>query len=1125
MGLNKEQAAAVEYLEGPLLVLAGPGTGKTQLLSAKVAHILEQTDANPYNILCITFTDAGAENMRSRLQSMIGTAALEVNIYTYHAFGSNLLERYKNYSESFERRLESPIDAVTQYRIIHEIQRQLPMNNILKTADINDIISTISNAKSARLTASDLRKIAEQNVGDSAQISAEISPILLNYKTTRKPEEAIKHTYQPILEILAKYSSPQPIVDRIEPIANILARELNQVIKNTLEADKPSVKPLTTWRNKRFEACVETRPRISVPTALGELAQTTERQPVNSKTYRLKDHIANKKLLALSDIMSAYELDLSERGLFDFDDMIEQAIYFLKNDPGFRAELQEQFQYVLLDEFQDTNPSQFELIKLITDYEQPIVMAVGDDDQAIFEFQGASASNLRDFREHYQAEVITLKDNYRSTDEILTLSRHITDQLDDSFSKNYQIDKKLRSMKDLSGKNPQVRIYRHEFIAPEVEYNWIGQEIRKLIDAGESPNEIAVIAPKHKNIAPILPFLKAQSIDVAYEKRDNLLQDPLMLELVKFARFINHLACFEPTSHLLLQILAFPCWEVPPDLAVQTVQDCSEKNAIAIMKKTPELEKIKQLFAALATSATESPLELWLDQAIGTVEVAPGLKSPYLAYYEAHLSEAELLEFYENLATLRQTVLAHMQNADSSASQKPKLVDFVRMLDDYELSEIPIMRISLYQDSCNSIQVMTSHKSKGLEFKYVFLISMDDAAWGKSKGNNNKLSLPCNLAQIRHTGATDDEKLRLLFVAITRAKEVLYLTNAVQRSDGKELARSRYLAEPSRESEPISPFLPDAAQKISIHNDELTLEQKINTLQKSWISNYFKLSPNVHDLLIERMANYRLNASDLTNFIDLIYGGPQAFYHTRVLRAPNEPATFSLYLGNLMHAAFELITKQGLDDDAALDWFTVEAKKAALDPDSLKQLIEHGQYALRTSLAEFGGILRHQHAKAEVNLSPERLHLGDVPITGKIDHLRLDPEAKTIEIYDFKTGKFHEGKWNSHSTLYKYRMQLGFYKLLLNQSPTYQKYQVTKGHILFVSPDPAEGRVHSATYDFTANENQQDELELKKLIPIVYQQVHTLAFLENEEICLPSDQTKEVADIKNFVAKLLELGE
>ena len=108
-----------------------------------------------------------------------------------------------------------------------------------------------------------------------------------------------------------------------------------------------------------------------------------------------------------------------QKVFFDFADMIEEAIHVLREDEGFRLTMSQVFQYILLDEFQDTNPSQFEIIKLLTDYEKPVVMAVGDDDQAIFEFQGANASNLLDFQENYHAKVITLLDNYRSTGDIL----------------------------------------------------------------------------------------------------------------------------------------------------------------------------------------------------------------------------------------------------------------------------------------------------------------------------------------------------------------------------------------------------------------------------------------------------------------------------------------------------------------------------------------------------------------------------------------------------------------------------------------------------------------------------------------------------------------------------------
>ena len=100
MGLNEKQKKAAEYLEGPLLVLAGPGTGKTQLLSSKVEYILKNTDTNPDNILCLTFTESGATNMRERLKSMIGKEALKVNVNTYHAFGQDVLAQYKIFPQT-----------------------------------------------------------------------------------------------------------------------------------------------------------------------------------------------------------------------------------------------------------------------------------------------------------------------------------------------------------------------------------------------------------------------------------------------------------------------------------------------------------------------------------------------------------------------------------------------------------------------------------------------------------------------------------------------------------------------------------------------------------------------------------------------------------------------------------------------------------------------------------------------------------------------------------------------------------------------------------------------------------------------------------------------------------------
>lgn len=1092
MPLNDEQRAAVEYLDGPLLVLAGPGTGKTQLLSAKVAYILENTDANPENILCLTFTEAGAQNMRDRLQSMIGKVAQDINIHTYHAFGKDLLGRYQNYAETLDRKLENSIDQTMQYRIIAELQQKLPAIDILRDANVKDIIEVIGNAKAARLTDRDLQKIAEQNISDSREISEEVSAILENAPKRCKFEVALSEIYQPILEVLARFTSPEPIVGNIERIANTLTCELNQIITKLSAEEKPSVRELTAWKTKVFEADQDGR-------------------------YRLKDYIANKKLLSLAGLMGQYDEYLQRNGLFDFNDMIERAIHYLKTDTGFRLSLSELFQYVLLDEFQDTNTSQFEIISLLTDYEKPVVMAVGDDDQAIYEFQGANASNLMHFQEHYQAKVITLVKNYRSTGEILQLSRHIADQIENSFAKNYQdIDKTLTSMKDQGTLGSAPRISRHEFPCAEAEYHWVAKEIRRLVDSGEDLREIAILAPKHKNLVAILPYLKDQNLEIAYEKRENLLQDPKMRALITVSRFISQITGGKQPTHQLLEILALDFWQIPASEAIGVFAErFSSKTVFELLEKHEDFAPLARFFANLTTKSLTAPLELWLDYLIGTLEL-DGYTSPYLEFYRQNSSEAELLEFYENLATFRQTVLAHAKALGSDrADFVPKLADFISTIDDYEQANLEIMRISNYSDSGRAVQVMTAFKSKGLEFKHVFLTAVDDLSWGKAKGNNNLLALPRNLIQIRHTGISDDEKLRVLFVAMTRAKESLVMTNAESNSDGKRIARLAYLHESSPEDvAQLSPHLPEAAQGITYH-DELSTAEKINTLCLSWVAHYQQLTPAVESLLRSRAENYRLNASDLTRFIDLAYAGPQAVYQRTILHAPSEPATYKQCYGNLAHLVFEQVTEQGLDDDAALAVFREAVPRTPLDFADQALLLEAGTHNLACALKEFNNILRHENAHAEVNLSSEHLVWDGVPITGKLDHIEIDPKAKTIEIYDFKTGK-RSPLHLSQPSAYRYRLQLGFYKLLLNTSPTYQKYQITRGHILFVTPDQ-DGRVYDEVYEF----NDADEAELKSLAKAVYRQITSLDFVKDPELFLPSDPNSGMKQTREFVEKLI----
>lgn len=1096
MPLNQAQQSAVEYLDGPLLVLAGPGTGKTQLLSAKVEYILQHTDTNPENILCITFTESGAANMRQRLLSMIGRAAHKVNICTYHALGANLLEQYKNYAEVLQRNFDQPIEPVMQWKILSTIQADLPPLDILKNANVSDLISTISSAKNARLSAADLALIATKNIEASAVISSESTPVLRQLIPRMKFADAVATVYQPLQEILARHASSRPLTGTIEPLANSLLRELTEIIDNESAKEKPSVSPLTKWKNQRFEKD-------------------------QNDNYRLTDRIANLKLQSLSVVMQRYDQYLAEHGFFDFTDMIEQAIQALQSDRGFRLSLQERYQYILLDEFQDTNPSQFKIIQLLTDYERPNVMAVGDDDQAIFAFQGANTSNLIDFQNHYQAHLVKLTDNYRSTSEILDLSRQVADQITDSFARQRQIDKHLTSVnnqKIQQGANPKVTlgeagsmISRHEFLSSDAEYHWVAEQISALLRAGEQPKDIAIITPKHKYIAPLLPYLKAHSnIQIAYEKRENILETPAIYQLTTLARFVHESAKNRAPAHRLLEILSFPFWDIPAMSAIQATQRARDDKKSAldylIESKDQKLVSVANFLASLITHSFDAPLDLFLGFLVGTAP-CDDFRSPFLAYYQ-NQDEATTFTLYENLSVLREHIKSYVK------TDRPQLVDLIAFLDDYQAAGETILNTSPYQDSDQAVQILTAHKSKGLEFKYVFLVATDDSSWGNAKGNNNLLSLPVNLLQIRHTGATENERLRLFFVALTRAELGLIITNSIKDFSGKSPNRLEYLDEhETPDHQLISPFLPNSA--IITHYEDLDPAHRRQDLRQSWLAAYKAPTPELKPILLERLDSYRLTATDLTGFIDIVYAGPLNFYQQKVLRSPSEPANATILYGNLIHATFEAITKELLSDDQALAYFKAQTNQLPLPASDIASLTEKGLASLALALPKFGAILRAPHAKAEYSFFQHQLLVDQVPITGKIDHFNLDPVRKTIEIYDFKTGNFHKEAWHRHATLYKYALQLGFYKLLLNLAPEFRDFTVTKGHILFVTPDQ-DGLVHDKVYEF----NQSDEQELLSLIKSIYAQIKTLSFLDHPDLALEADADRNLKDIQNFVQLL-----
>jgi len=1071
--LNKAQRVAVDKIDGPLLVIAGPGTGKTQLLSTRVANILHKTDTAPENILCLTFTESGAAAMRMRLRSLIGPVAAKVNISTYHAFGSDIIYLYNNFAERVVRNLETPIDGVKQHKILTVLRDGLKHNDILRGAKVSDLVATIAEVKTARLTAEDLRDIAEVNLSDAVEINAVLLPILSEIPKGVRYNEAAPF-YEEVRSRLAKFVNERPITGKVERAGNALLDSLNDVITKQEQSEKPSTSALTKWRDKYFEKDAKNR-------------------------FVLSGAVANKKLLSLANLLKLYDEYLAAQGLFDFADMIEEAIKYLREDDAFRYSVQEKYQYILLDEFQDTNDSQLQLIRLVAYYEKPNIMAVGDDDQAIFAFQGARYSNLMDFKEIFGAEVIILTTNYRSGQPVIDLGASIAGQISERFATKHGVEKKL-----VAGglTDTETRIERLEFVGEPSEYGWVAGQISELITAGAEQKSIAVIAPKHRYLEALVPYFGAHpEIKLAYEKRENILESDKISPLLKMARMVANLAKVRPTASDMLEILSYEFWGLQPLSVLNAVQTAKERHgSILSYLQDAEDEKLQELaefFSALALKSLDTPLEIMLDYMLGSTPLGD-FRSPYLAYF-TEKGDLDTINFYESLTVLREHV------AQYTAKTHLRLKDLVDFVDDYGAAEQKLINTSPYVEAEDAVRLLTAHGAKGLEFEYVFLVSLDNRSWGTSKGNNNTLVLPKNLEFVRHTGATEDEKLRLFFVAVTRAKYNLWLTGSLRDFAGKAAVPLKYLQEADGMS-PFLPSLPPGSQEIV---SVAEVRPALDLLRRNWSGRYDVREADIRAVAMKAIENYALSATDLTLYVDVIYSGPEEFYLSRVLKRP-QARSKDLSYGNFVHAVLDRVTKEKIDDATAVDFYKELVLRADIEAEDRDEFLERGVDNLGVYLRARGEYLRAQGHFSEVAFFKDNLVLDGVPLSGKIDHMVVDEEAKTVEIVDFKTGKYHAEKWDAHATLWKYKRQLMFYKLLLATSSKWRDYKVERAVIDFVTPDE-EAQVRQKVLEF----DDHEMAEFVKLCTKAYENIKALEFPD------VSGYEKTLRGMKDFVGDLL----
>ena len=1048
--LNTKQKEAVDLIEGPVMVIAGPGTGKTELLSVRTANILKKTDTLPENILCLTFTESGATAMRERLIGIIGKDAYKVAIHTFHGFGTEIINQNR---EFFYRGAQfQPADDLNRYEILRGIFDTLNYKNPLASTMNGeythqpDASKVISELKRSGLTSDELLAILDESEAAIDFAERLIVPHIIG--TVSKTTHEKLATVMP--ELRARADEAQPLFE-VMPLSRVITDALSITLEQA--ASEHPTKPITAWKKKWF---------------------------VKNETgnYIFKSRAQLVKLRALAYIYFEYLAHMEQEGLFDYDDMILQVVHAMEVHDDLRFNLQEKYLYIMVDEFQDTNLAQTRILHSLTSNPvnegKPNLMVVGDDDQAIYSFQGADISNILEFQDSYPAvQRVVLTDNYRSGDSVISGARSVITQGNDRLESIYEdINKQLTGNKGIAG---TVELYKAESI--DHERHWIVDSIAKEIRSGTAPSEIVVLTRQHKEIQNLLPYFHRAGIAVNYERQENVLDQAPIIVIEQLSKVIVAIrkGQHDVANTLLPQLLAHPAWNITPLELWQLSVDAytSRKQWLEIMSTTPRFLDIHSWLIELAALSQFTPLEPMIDRMIGKVEDGPlpAKNSPFFDYFfgQEKLAEnpSEYLDYLAALRTIRSKLREYHNKETLTVESYLNFVELHRQIG----TMLSVSHMTEFDS--DAVNLMTAHKSKGLEFEVVYIFNSVDNIWGeKARGMSRNISYPENLP-LANAGDSADERLRLFYVAMTRAKTKLRMSFSTTDDKDKQTLIASFLSDIDLEPIAIAPS---------------TIEEKIVSAELAWYEPLITPTVDLVELLKPTLVNYKLSATHLNNFLDVTHGGPQMFLLGNLLHFPSTKSPAASY-GTAIHTTLQqahvhiVATGEQKPLEDVLRDFETNLTNERLNPLDFATYHQKGSEQLQLYLAEkYNSFTATQ--KTELTFSGQEVYLEDAHLTGMLDLVDINKEERTMIVTDYKTGKAVDS-WKGVAEydkikLHKYRQQLLFYKLLVEHSRDYSNYAVTKGCLDFVEPTRS-GEILSLELEFDREELERFSLLIGKV--------------------------------------------
>ncbi len=1013
---NVKQMECIKTVDGTVMVLAGPGTGKTFTIIQRIKYMLE-LGIVPSSILCLTYSEAAANEMKSRLVKEIGTVASSVSVNTYHAFCNEVIRQYPSEFELLDG--VGLVDEITKQSIMKEVLLELKP------------------------------QFYQTKWGDSLYFIPELLKSVDEIKSNQVTKEEYFNT-------LNTHVAWQGKMDELQ--AEYCEREQKGKLVKTF---------LTSFENHKKK--------------MGKAKETWA-------------------------IYEKYDLKLKQKNFIDFNDMINMVLDVFDTNIEFLEKVSAQFKYFLVDEYQDTNYSQNKIVfKLSEGAKSKNIFVVGDDDQIIYEFQGAKTDTIEKFLKLYpETKVICLNENNRSTQNILDFSYSIISQDKSRLEYNTefaekQISKVLTAMnKAISDKNEKIQI--HGFADIKQENNFIIDRIESIIKSDKLPlnkegekdlSKIAILTRENSELSSFASLLEAKNIQFQLKEAKSIFDIKASLVIYFYLKaLINNEYYADKLFGLLLsEPFSFDNEDYSYLLSQNRI---NHKDLISNIE-----DGIKENH----TWANPTKVKSFINTFEKLLKLRSSLNIKDLIVEV--INSTGILDFYvNNEVNKSDNIYAIKKIIDEAQSfmflnKGAWLKDFLDHLDTAFESNIPIV-IDKEDYTQNAVQLVTLHGAKGREFDFVFMPNLISRKW-EAKRVNNSMSLPIdkNDKKVDEEQARFSEQLRLLFVGVTRAKYSLTLSYS-NSIDARPQELTSYLTEPVKNENLVETF-----------NHTLEKDEYLNEVALMLKTKPFDYSTAFTDELKARIEKFTISPSTLNSYLAC----PRAFLYSNVLAIPilDKDRANARY-GSAIHKTLQWVVNYAKTNDRYPDKSLLIANfDKNLSNEEFQDQDKRDEYRTR------GLKCIEKYYKQMLETPYNRIYATEysfnfVPfennfLKGFIDRIEKNDDG-TVELYDYKTGGAKSKSQIADGKDYEnYLNQLRFYKYAYEiQNPN--TLVVRAGLIFVEEPDS----------NFYVNLTEEDNLNIKEKIKFAYKNISELNFNPPK----PEDRKCDYCDYKHL-CKLNEL--